>query len=74
VTHEHHEDRAHAEVGGPESDETLPDAASIPVYENPEDADAPPMGDGDQAPVFNSLAGHYAEDGTLKRHVPVWVS
>jgi hypothetical protein len=29
--------------GGPENDDTLPDANSFPVFDDPADSDAPPM-------------------------------
>lgn len=42
MTHEHHHGPgALNEVGGPEQDTTLPDAASLPVYEDPADSFAP---------------------------------
>lgn len=41
-----HEDQRHAERGGPEMDDGLPDAAAIPVHDNPEDSFAPKL-DGD---------------------------
>lgn len=38
-----HENDQHAEHDGPEHDHRLPDAASVPVYENPEDSFAPEL-------------------------------
>jgi hypothetical protein len=43
VTHEHIANGEHAD--GPERDWTLPDADSIPVYDDPADSDAPPLDD-----------------------------
>lgn len=38
-----HENEEHAEHGGPEQDIRLPDAAAVPVHENPEDSFAEPL-------------------------------
>lgn len=38
MTHEHHANDEHDD--GPEHDESLPDAASIPTYDTPEESDA----------------------------------
>lgn len=37
MTHEHHANSEHAD--GPEHDDSLPDAASIPTYADPEMSD-----------------------------------
>jgi len=73
VTHEHHASEW-SEIGGPEQDDKLPDATTIPVSESPEDFDAPPMGAEDSPPVFNSMTPVYDESGDVDRHIPVWVS
>jgi hypothetical protein len=44
MTHEH-DSNAETE-GGPEHDDSLPDATTIPVFDNPEDSFLPPL-DGD---------------------------
>lgn len=58
MTHEHHASEW-SEIGGPEQDDKLPDAASIPVYENPEDSFAPLMehdlDDGEGRGLFDIL-------------------
>lgn len=47
-----HEIRAGAEAeGGPERENSLPNAADVPVFSDPADSDAPPIDDGEWPPV-----------------------
>jgi hypothetical protein len=43
MTHEHIANGEHAD--GPEHDHNLPDADSIPVFDDPAESDAPPLAD-----------------------------
>lgn len=60
-----HEDQRHGEIGGPEHDHRLPDAAAIPVHDDPEGSFAPELTEDidDQSAAYGADPAGWSPEG-----------